>query len=106
MLWDILKSLYLALNSKSHFMNLTEERLVSYETTNSYSTLNTLNDETENIWIVFHGIGYLSRYFIRLFQQLDCHKNYIIAPQAPSKYYKGEDYRKVGSSSFWDNNGS
>ena len=98
MLWDILKSHYLAPNSKLYFMNLTEERLVSYKTTNSYSTLNTLNEKTENVWIVFHGIGYLSRYFIRLFQQLDATKNYFIAPQAPSKYYKGEDYRKVGSS--------
>lgn len=79
-------------------MSLTVERLVSYQTTNSYSTLNTLDEQTEHIWIVFHGIGYLSRYFIRLFQHLDPKKNYIIAPQAPAKYYKGEDYRKVGSS--------
>ena len=79
-------------------MSLTEERLVSYQTTNSYSTLNSSNEETNNVWIVFHGIGYLSRYFIRLFQHLDPKTNYVIAPQAPSKYYKGESYKKVGSS--------
>ena len=79
-------------------MSLTEERLVSYQTTNSYSTLNSLHKETDNVWIVFHGIGYLSRYFIRLFQHLDPKTNYVIAPQAPSKYYKGESYKKVGSS--------
>ena len=98
MLWDILKSHYLAPNSKSYFMSLIEERLVSYKATNSYSTLNTLNEETEYVWIVFHGIGYLSRYFIRLFQHLDSKTNYVVAPQAPSKYYKGESYKKVGSS--------
>ncbi|RZS93687.1 alpha/beta hydrolase [Aquimarina brevivitae] len=79
-------------------MSTIKEHLVSYQSTNSYSTLHKLSATTENVWIVFHGIGYLSRYFIRLFNHLDSDKNYIIAPQAPSKYYKGEDYRKVGSS--------
>ncbi|MBQ4819144.1 esterase [Aquimarina sp. MMG016] len=75
----------------------TEEKTISYQATNTYSTLNNLNQNTKNVWLVFHGIGYLSRYFIRLFDSLDKEENYIIAPQAPSKYYKGEDYRKVGS---------
>ncbi len=75
-----------------------EEKTVSYQVTNTYSTLNTLHSKTKTVWLVFHGIGYLSRYFIRLFESLDKEENYIIAPQAPSKYYKGDDYRKVGSS--------
>ncbi len=75
-----------------------EEKKVSYQNTNSYSTLNQLTDTTKNVWLVFHGIGYLSRYFIRLFEGMNKQENYIIAPQAPSKYYKGEDYRRVGSS--------
>ncbi|GAA4278861.1 alpha/beta hydrolase [Aquimarina mytili] len=75
-----------------------EEKKVSYQTTNSYSTLNQLTDKTKNVWLVFHGIGYLSRYFIRLFENMNKEENYFIAPQAPSKYYKGEDYRRVGSS--------
>ncbi len=75
-----------------------QEKAVSYNTTNSYSTLNTLTPETKNVWLVFHGIGYLSRYFVHLFAPLDKKENYIIAPQAPSKFYKGLDYRKVGSS--------
>ncbi len=76
----------------------TEEKEISYQVTNTYSTLNTLTKKTKNIWLVFHGIGYLSRYFIRLFDSLNKEDNYFIAPQAPSKYYKGNDYRKVGSS--------
>lgn len=75
-----------------------KEKKVTYTTTNSYSTLNNLTEDTKNVWLVFHGIGYLSRYFIRLFESLDSDENYFIAPQAPSKYYKGNDYRRVGSS--------
>ena len=40
------------------------QKTASYTSTNTYDTLNTLNDNTQNVWIVFHGIGYLSRFFI------------------------------------------
>lgn len=76
----------------------TNEKEVSYNTTNTYSTLNQLTTATKNVWVVFHGIGYLSRYFIKLFEDLNPEENYIIALQAPSKYYKGHDYRHVGAS--------
>ena len=78
-------------------MNLLEKS-VSYSTTNSYDTLNTLSKTTKNIWIVLHGIGYLSRYFLRHFEELPSHENYIIAPQAPSKYYLNTSYTRVGAS--------
>ena len=71
---------------------------VSYTSTNTYDTLNELTTKTKTVWLVCHGIGYLSRYFIRLFESLDPEENYIIAPQAPSKYYKDASYRKVGAS--------
>ncbi len=74
------------------------EHQVSYRTVNTYSTLNDLTPATENVWVVFHGIGYLSRYFIRYFDSLPAATNYIIAPQAPSKYYLNNDYRNVGAS--------
>ena len=78
-------------------MNSTEKK-VSYQTSNSYSTLNTLTDKTKNVWFVCHGIGYLSRYFLKYFDELNTDENYIIAPQAPSKYYLGSAYKHVGSS--------
>ncbi|MBT8183733.1 MAG: esterase, partial [Eudoraea sp.] len=74
------------------------ENHVTYTSKNSYSTLNNLSAETENVWIVFHGIGYLSRYFLKYFDKLPADKNYIIAPQAPSKYYLNSQYRHVGAS--------
>ena len=74
------------------------EKEVSYNTTNTYSTLNTLTDKTKNVWFVCHGIGYLSRYFLKYFDELNSDENYIIAPQAHSKYYLGSAYKHVGSS--------
>ena len=78
-------------------MSLTEKQ-TSYTTTNSYATLNELTGKTKNIWIVLHGIGYLSRYFLKYFDELNTDENYIIAPQAPSKYYLKNEYRHVGAS--------
>ncbi|OIQ29067.1 MAG: esterase [Bacteroidetes bacterium MedPE-SWsnd-G2] len=67
-------------------MNSTEKE-ISYNTTNSYSTLNAFTSQTKHVWFVCHGMGYLSTYFLRYFKNLDPTENYIIAPQAPSKFY-------------------
>lgn len=73
------------------------ENLVDYRATHSYATLNTLSENTKNVWIVFHGLGYLSKYFLRYFKELPEEENYIIAPQAPSKYYLDKQYRHIGA---------
>ncbi|WP_047546721.1 alpha/beta hydrolase [Psychroserpens sp. Hel_I_66] len=78
-------------------MNSTEKD-ISYKTTNSYSTLNTLTKNTQNVWFVCHGLGYLSRYFLKYFKGLNPDENYIIAPQAPSKYYISPGFKHVGAS--------
>lgn len=75
-----------------------QEKKVNYTTTNTYETLNTLTEKTKNIWFVLHGIGYLSKYFISYFNDLNADENYIIAPQAPSKYYLKNNYKYVGAS--------
>ena len=64
-----------------------QEKEITYKTSNSYSTLNTLTNQTKTVWLVCHGMGYMSRYFLRYFKHLNPEENYIIAPQAPSKYY-------------------
>ncbi len=74
------------------------EKEVSYTISNSYTTLNSLTDKTKNVWLVCHGIGYLSRYFLKYFNELDALENFIIAPQAQSKYYLGSKYTHVGAS--------
>ena len=74
------------------------EKQVSYTNTNTYHTLNKYTHKTKNVWFVFHGMGYLSRYFIKYFSKLNADENFIVAPQAPSKYYQGENFRHVGAS--------
>jgi len=74
------------------------EKEISYTSRNTYSTLNTLTLQTKNVWFVCHGIGYLSKYFLKYFDELNPTENYIIAAQAPSKYYLGSKYRHVGAS--------
>ena len=76
----------------------TAEKQVSYQITNTYSTLNHFTPKTKNVWVIFHGLGYLSRYFLRSFKELDPEENYIIAPQAQSKYYLDEKYKHIGAS--------
>jgi len=76
----------------------TIEKEVSYITTNTYSTLNSLTNKTKNVWFVCHGIGYLSRYFSQYFDELNSDENYIIALQAQSKYYLGSKFKHVGAS--------
>ena len=74
------------------------EKEISYTTTNSYSTLNSLTKKTKNVWFVYHGMGYLSRYFLKYFVKLNTEENYIIAPQAQSKYYVPPKFKHVGAS--------
>ncbi|MBE9489566.1 MAG: esterase [Bacteroidetes bacterium] len=78
-------------------MSLTQKE-ISYTTTNSYSTLNTLTHKTKNVWFVCHGMNYLSRYFLKYFDELDAEENYIIAPQAQSKFYLAPKFKHVGAS--------
>jgi len=78
-------------------MNSTEKE-ISYNITNTYSTLNTLTEKTKHVWFACHGIDYLSRYFLKYFKELNPEENYIIAPQASSKHYLGSAYKHVGAS--------
>jgi len=84
-------------------MNPTEKQ-VSYKITNTYLTLNERTSKTKNVWVVFHGIGYLSKYFLKYFKGLNSEENYIIAPQAASKYYLNGKYTHVGASWFTKDN--
>lgn len=75
-----------------------KEKEISYQITNTYTTVNKLTSKTKNVWFACHGIGFLSRYFATYFEALNPEENYIIAPQAASKYYLKNEYRHVGAS--------
>jgi len=77
---------------------MSTEKQLSYQITNTYSVLNTFTKNTKTVWLVCHGIGYLSRYFLKHFYHLNTEENYIIAPQAQSKYYLKNEYKHVGAS--------
>ncbi|MDT0644286.1 esterase [Zunongwangia sp. F363] len=77
---------------------MSTEKQLSYRATNTYSVLNSFTSRTKNVWVVCHGIGYLSRYFLRHFSHLNAEENFIIAPQAASKYYLNNEYKHVGAS--------
>ena len=77
---------------------MSKEKNLSYTISNTFSTLYKRTDNTKTVWLVFHGIGYLSRYFLKYFKHLNPEENYIIAPQAQSKYYLNGKYRHVGAS--------
>ena len=74
------------------------EKDVVYQSQNTYATLNTLTENTSFVWLLFHGIGFLSRYFLRYFAGFPKEAHYFIAPQAPSKYYLNGEYKHVGAS--------
>ena len=75
-----------------------EEKYITYQHTTSYGVLNELTASTRRIWVVFHGYGQLSRYFLRKFEGLDPSENYIIAPQGISKTYLEGFSGRVGAS--------
>ncbi|MFY0607051.1 MAG: hypothetical protein JXR10_10065 [Cyclobacteriaceae bacterium] len=74
------------------------EKHIAFETKTPYATLNELTTDTKRIWIVFHGYGQLSRFFIRKFTGLDPKENFIIAPQGLSKFYLEGFTGRVGAS--------
>lgn len=50
------------------------------------------------IWIILHGYGQLSKYFIRKFSTLDPKEHYIIAPEGMHRFYLKGNSGRVGAS--------
>ncbi len=75
-----------------------EQRHITFQHTTPYGVLNELTENTRRIWLVFHGYGQLSRYFLRKFEGLNPEENYVIAPQGISKTYLEGFSGRVGAS--------
>jgi predicted esterase len=75
-----------------------EERHIPISIQASYSVLNAHNANTKRVWLVFHGYGQLSKFFIKKFEELNPQENYIIAPQGLSKFYLEGFTGRVGAS--------
>jgi len=70
---------------------------INIQINTSYHTLNELTEHTKNIWVVCHGYGQLAEYFIQKFACLPPQENFIIAPQALSKFYISGFSGRVGA---------
>lgn len=71
---------------------------IKYPRTGRYYTLNSVQQKTKNIWIVFHGYGQLAEYFTKHFEDLDPSENFVIAPEGLSRFYLDGLTGRVGAS--------
>ena len=70
---------------------------ISVKKTARFHTLgNTTSPKT--VWVVLHGYGQLSTYFIQKFCGLDPDENLIIAPEGLHRFYKNGNSGRVGAS--------
>lgn len=74
---------------KEQYLNITQEA--------KYSTLGLLDNKTQHVWIVLHGYGQLSKFFIRKFSILADHGHFVIAPEATSRFYLNGHDGRVGA---------
>jgi predicted esterase len=56
------------------------------------------NPKLKCVWIIAHGYGHLSIYFIKKFKSLFNEENLLIAPEGLHRYYHGNSNDKVGAS--------
>jgi predicted esterase len=55
-------------------------------------------DKANTLWLVLHGYGQLSAYFIRHFQTLDPQKNFVLSPEGLHRFYLNGTSGRVGAS--------
>ena len=63
-----------------------------------YYTFGTLNEDTQSIWIICHGIGQRAPFFMKKFDGLIQPHQFLIVPQGLSRYYLNGKYNRVGAS--------
>ena len=79
-------------------MSQATKSLVEVPRTGRYFRLNSVQPQTKNVWIVFHGYGQLAKYFIKHFEDLDENEHCIIAVEGLSRFYVDGLSGRVGAS--------
>ncbi len=74
-----------------------KERYLNIAQQAKYSTLGKLGNSSEHLWIVLHGYGQLSEFFIRKFSILAKQGHFVIAPEATSRFYLNGQDGRVGA---------
>lgn len=72
-----------------------QERFIRVPRTARYQMLGDANT-AKHIWIVLHGYGQLARYFLHKFEGSE-KDLLIVAPEGLSRFYLGEEHRRVGA---------
>jgi predicted esterase len=75
-----------------------KKHLLKVSRTARYFTLGEFSEETKRVWFVCHGYGQLAEYFIRNFEVIDDGTNFIVAPEALSRFYLEGFSGRVGAS--------
>jgi predicted esterase len=77
---------------------MAESKNISTTRTARYYTAGTVTDRTKNIWLVTHGYAMNGEEFIKQFQPFADKDDYIIAPEALSRFYTKGFFGHVGAS--------
>jgi len=63
-----------------------------------YFQLGNPGNDTSIVWVVLHGYGMLSEFFIQKFKKLENKNTLIFAPEALNRFYIDTNYGRVGAS--------
>ena len=74
------------------------KKQISISKTGKYSQIGKCSKKINNVWIVLHGYGMLSEYFIKKFDCIINETTLVIAPEATNRFYLGNNYTRVGAS--------
>lgn len=72
-------------------------RHIRVEKTARYHQLGNLDGRTRHIWIVLHGYGQLSEYFIKHFEDIASTDTVVIAPEGLSRFYLNGEWGRIGA---------
>ena len=74
------------------------KKQISISKTGKYSQIGKCSKKINNVWIVLHGYGMLSEYFVKKFECIINETTLVIAPEATNRFYLRDNYTRVGAS--------
>ena len=74
------------------------KKQISISKTGKYSQIGKCSKKINNVWIVLHGYGMLSEYFVKKFECIINETTLVIAPEATNRFYLANNYKRVGAS--------
>jgi predicted esterase len=73
------------------------ENHIPVSRTARYFTLGAPGEKIKEVWFVCHGYGQLAGFFLRNFWPLDNGVRFIVAPEALSRFYLNNTFRRIGA---------